>query len=61
MVYLVCLIKIVAVAKVQLFFEDDAHSRLMPGEKDFVSIKKNVHKQKRLPLCNLKELYACTL
>ena len=26
--------------KVQLFYEDDAHSRLMPGKKDFVSIKK---------------------
>ena len=45
-------------AKVQLFFEDDAHSRLMPGKKDFVSIKRNVYKQKRLLLCNLKELYA---
>ena len=43
--------------KVQLFYEDDAHSRLMPGKKDFVSIKKNVHKQKRLLLCNLHELY----
>ena len=30
----------------------------MPGKKDFVSIKRNVHKQKRLLLCNLKELYA---
>ena len=30
----------------------------MPGKKDFVSIKKNVHKQKRLLLCNLNELYA---
>jgi hypothetical protein len=29
----------------------------MPGKKDFVSIKRNVHKQKRLLLCNLKELY----
>ena len=29
----------------------------MPGKKDFVSIKKNVHKQKRLLLCNLHELY----
>ena len=46
-------------AKVQLFFEDDnTHARLMPGKKDFVSIKRNVHKQKRLLLCNLKELYA---
>lgn len=30
----------------------------MPGKKDYVSIKKNVHVQKRLLLCNLKELYA---
>ena len=26
--------------KVQLFYEDDAHSHLMPGKKDFISIKK---------------------
>ena len=43
--------------KVQFFYEDDAHSRLMPGRKDFVTIKKNVHKQKRFLLCNLHELY----
>ena len=30
----------------------------MPGIKDYVSVSKNVHKQKRLILCNLKELYA---
>ena len=30
----------------------------MQGNKDFVSIKRNVHKQKQLLLCNLKELYA---
>ena len=29
----------------------------MPGSKDYVSIARNVHKQKRLLLCNLKELY----
>lgn len=29
----------------------------MPGKKDFVNIKRNVHKQKRLLLCSLKELY----
>ena len=29
----------------------------MPGVKNFVSIKKNVHMQKRLLLCNLKELH----
>ena len=43
--------------EVQFFYEDDAHSRLMPGRKDFVTIKKNVHKQKRFLLCNLHELY----
>ena len=43
--------------KVQFFYEDDGHSRLMPGRKDFVTIKKNVHKQKRFLLCNLHELY----
>ena len=37
--------------------EDDAHSRLMPGRTVFVTIKKNVHKQKRFLLCNLHELY----
>ena len=40
------------------FFEDDEFSRIIPGEKDYVSIGKNVHKQRRLLLCNLKELYS---
>ena len=40
------------------FFEDDEFSRLMPGKKDYVSISKNVHKQRRLILCNLKEVYS---
>ena len=31
---------------------------MMPGQKDFVSIGRNKHMQKRLFLCNLKELYA---
>ena len=30
----------------------------MPGKKDYISIARNVHVQKRLILCNLKELYA---
>ena len=30
----------------------------MPGKKDYVSVAKNVHKQQRLLLCNLKELYS---
>ena len=37
------------------FFENNEHTRLMPGRKDFVSIKSNFHKQRRLLLCNLKE------
>lgn len=43
------------------FYLDDEFSRLMPGKKDFVSIKENGvrrHEQKRLLLCNLKELYS---
>lgn len=43
---------------VRNFYEDDEYSRLMPGTKDYVSIKKNVHAQKRLILSNLEELYA---
>ena len=39
------------------FYCDDEYSRLMPGKKDCVSIARNVHKQKRLLLCDLKELY----
>ena len=39
-------------------YEDDEFSRQMPGKKDYVSISKGIHKQKRLILCNLKELYA---
>ena len=42
------------------FYESDESSRMMPGKKDFVSIKDaggRKHIQKRLVLCNLKELY----
>ena len=42
------------------FFEDDDFSRLMPGKKDYLSVSQNVHKQRRLLLCNLKELYIST-
>ena len=31
---------------VQSFYEDDEYSRQMPGKKDYVSIGRNVHKQK---------------
>ena len=40
------------------FYEDSDYSRQMPGQKDLVSIKRNVHKQKRLVLLTLKELHA---
>lgn len=40
------------------FYENDEYSRMMPGQKDKVSIKKNEYAQKRLILCNLSELYA---
>ena len=43
---------------VKQFYEDDKYSRIMPGAKDFVSIAKNQHMQKRLLLSNLKELYS---
>ena len=42
------------------FYESDEISRLMPGKKDFVSVKQGeqrVQEQKRLILSNLKELY----
>ena len=42
---------------IKLFYEDDEFSRLMSGAKDFVSIGKKVHKQKRLLLYNSKEMY----
>ena len=42
------------------FYCDDEYSRLMPGKKDFVSIAKNTHMQKRLLLCDMKEtLHVC--
>ena len=42
------------------FYESDNSSRMMPGKKDFVSVKQahgRIQIQKRLVLCNLKELY----
>ena len=42
---------------VRQFYEDDEYSLLMPGAKDFVSIGKKVHVQKRLLLCNLNKLH----
>lgn len=43
------------------FYQDDIHSRLCPGKKDYVSMGKidneRIHKQKRLILCSLNELF----
>ena len=47
----------VIIKDVQLFFEDNEFSRLMPGTKDYISIVRNIHKQKR-PLCNLKVVHS---
>ena len=47
-------------ALVQEFYECDEVSRIMPGKKDFVSVRQGdgrVHMQKRLVLSNLKEVY----
>ena len=40
------------------FYEDDEISRIMPGKKDYFSIGRYIHKQKRLLLANLKELHS---
>ncbi|XP_044583003.1 uncharacterized protein LOC123264021 isoform X1 [Cotesia glomerata] len=49
--------------KIANFYNDDEYSALMPGMKDFVSVRNDdgnrVHVQKRLVLSNLKELYQC--
>lgn len=45
---------------IQSFYESDEVSRMMPGKKDFVSVRLGeqcVHVQKRLVLCSLKEAY----
>lgn len=41
------------------FYQNDEYTRMLPGAKDKVSIKRNVYMQKRLILCNLRELYSC--
>ena len=48
------------VLHIQQFYESDDISRLMPGKKDFVSVKQGKHRvqmQKRLILNDLKEIY----
>ena len=42
---------------VHAFYEDDEYSRQLSGKKDYVSIQKDVNKQKQLVLCNLHELF----
>ena len=44
--------------KVADFYENDEYTREMPGSKDYVSVGFKLHHQKRLILCNLKELFA---
>ena len=46
-----------AIKKVKCFHENNENTRIMPGVKDRVSVKKNQYEQKRLLLCTLKELY----
>ena len=48
------------VTAVHDFYKSEAVSRVMPGRKDYVSVKKGdarVHEQKHLVLCNLNEAY----
>ena len=42
---------------VQVFYEDDEYRRQLPRKKDYVCIQKGFHKQKRLVLYNLHELF----
>lgn len=43
------------------FYENDVNSRILPGKKDFISVKQvdgtRIHVPKRLILCNLSELF----
>jgi hypothetical protein len=51
----------VNVEVVKSFYKSDEVSRVMPGKRDYISIKVSgakIHEQKRLLLCNLKELYS---
>ena len=45
------------VSLVHGFYQDDEFTRLLPGSKDVVSVGYKIHQQKRLLLCNLKELF----
>jgi hypothetical protein len=51
----------VTVEVVKSFYNSDEVSRVMPVKKDYISIKVSgvkMHEQKRLLLCNLKELHS---
>jgi len=53
-------LSLTTVKLVQAFYEFDEISRIMPGRKDFVSIRQGdqrTHVQKRLILGNLKDVY----
>ena len=45
------------VSLVHGFYQDDKFTRLLPGSKDVVGVGYQIHKQKCLMLCNLKELF----
>ena len=51
-------VQLITINLVKAFYEDDEFFRQMPGKKDYVSVSRNTHKQKRLILSNLNELYA---
>ena len=51
-------IKKVLLNAVQSFYCSDENSQQLPGKKDFVSLGQKRHMQKRLLLCNIKELYS---
>ena len=40
------------------FYRHNENSRIMPGMKDRISIKKNVYQQKRLIVCTLEKLHS---
>ena len=41
------------------FYQNDAFTRLMLGQKDFISIGRNIYKQKRLLMCHFKRALCC--
>ena len=45
------------ITNIRQFYEDDQNPQPLPGKNDFVSVTRTEHIQKRLLLCNLKELY----